>query len=108
MADEAILSELKEIRRDLSILAIVAFRPALSRFERDVLRTDNRIRIFRAFDGKRTPTDVGKLAGVTGQGVRDLIKDLEPKGFVEIPSSGSQVASVKHDVILDWYHATSA
>ena len=103
MADE-ILVELKKANRALALLATVAMRPALLKFEKDVLRTDNRIKMFRLFDGERTPTAVAGLTGVSGQGVRDLIKDLTGKGFVEIPDSGPQVATVRYEAIFDWYH----
>lgn len=105
MPEDRCLTELREIRRYLSILALVVLRPAVARFEHDVLRTDNRVRIFRAFDGERTPKEVGDAADVTDQAVRDLIKDLRGKGYVTLPASGAQVASVSYEAILDWYHA---
>lgn len=100
---DPVLAELREMKRYLAILSTLALRPALSTFEQEVLRTNNRVRIFRAFNGERTPDEVGKMGGVTGQSVRELIKDLRKKHYVTVPSSGAQVASVNHEAILDWY-----
>ncbi len=107
MADNEILSELAEIKRHLSVLATVALRPALAKFEKEMLQSEKRVAMFRAFDGKRSPKEVGEIAGVTGRAVRDLIKDLREKGYLHVPASGSQTASVQYASVLDWYYTSS-
>ena len=104
MDDEAILSELKEIKFHLSLLTHELRSRAFNLFEKELLRTDRRISMFRAFDGARTPAEIGEIAGVTAQGVRDLIRDLEGRGVISVhrDTRGAQIASINVDAILDW------
>lgn len=104
MVVEVTGSDMAEVKRYLSILASVALRPAMSRFEREILKTGNRVKIFKAFDGSRNPNEVAEIANVTGQAVRDLIKDMRAKGYVSVPESGAQVATIQYEAILDWFY----
>ncbi len=105
MTDGEILAELKEIKFHLSLLTHELRTKAFGLFEAEVLRTDRRINMFKAFDGVRTPAQIGEITSVTDQGVRDLIRDMENAGFVSVTrdTRAAQIASVNVDAILDWY-----
>ena len=97
-------SDMAEVKRYLAILATVALRPAMHKFEQEVLKTDKRKTMFKAFDGKRNSSEIAQVANVTGKAARDLINDLKKDGYVSVPETG-QVASVEYEAILDWYYA---
>lgn len=83
-------------------------RSAIDLFEVEILRTEPRRRIFFLFDGRNPPKEVGDLAGYTDQGVRDLVKFLEPRGFISlVPGSAAQIASPNFEAILAWYFEQS-
>ena len=109
-SEDAVLNELKEIRFHLSLLTHELRSRAFGLFEREVLRTDRRISMYRTFDGNRTPAQIGEMTDVSDQGVRDLIKDLESAGFVSVirDTRGAQIAGVNVDAILDWYFSRQA
>jgi hypothetical protein len=104
--DEAILSELKEIKFHLSLLTQKIRSEAFGAFENEILRTDPRIRMWRVFDGKLGPVEVGKLTEVTGQGVRDMIQDPAIAPFLHVAMVGrSPLPSRNIEAVLDWYLA---
>jgi hypothetical protein len=105
---DAVLEELREIREHLSILTFELRSRPMQLFEAEMLRTRNRINMFRAFDGKRNPAQVASVAGVSDQAVRDLIKDLQGPGFVTVRVvGGAQVATISTEGVLNWYFSHS-
>ena len=102
---DAILQELREIKFHLVMLTYELRSKALTLFEEEVLRTDRRIAMFRAFDGSRTPAEIGEITDVTSQGVRDLIKDLESEDFIIVTrdNRGAQIAAPNMEAILGSY-----
>ena len=100
-------SDMAEVKRYLAILATVALRPAMHKFEEDILKTDKRKSMFKAFDGKRNSNEIAQLADVSGRAARDLINDLKKYGYVSVPDTG-QVATVQYEAILDWFHSQAS
>ena len=72
---DPILDELKGIRFHLSLLTHEIRSSAMKAFQQEMLRSDERIRAWWAFDGSSKSEDVGKAAGVSGRLVRDMIRD---------------------------------
>lgn len=107
---DPVLEELRQIKFHLSLLTHELRSKAFGLFDREVLRTDRRMSMFRAFDGGRTPAQIGEMTDVTDQGVRDLIRNMENAGFVSVTrdTRGAQIASVNVDAILDWYFSRPA
>ncbi len=95
---------LSRIESHLSVLAAPLRRSASRHFEDEILRTDPRKAMFRAFDGQRTMAEVGQETGVTSQAVRDLVRILEPQGFVSVvPGPRGQVVKPQMDRIVTWH-----
>ncbi len=104
MTTEDILAELREIKFHLSLLTYELRCRAFALFEREILGTQRRIDMFRAFDDNRSPAQIANIAGVSDQAVRNVIRDLQAQEFVSVRIvSGAQVASRNMDRILDWY-----
>jgi hypothetical protein len=102
--DDQATELLRKIEEHLSILTAPLREAAERDFDEEVLRTEPRKKMFRAFDGLKTPREVAKAAGTTDQAVRDLVRFLEPLGFIRVEtSSGAQIASPDLVAIVKWH-----
>jgi hypothetical protein len=104
--EEEMLDELKQIRFHLSLLTHDIRSRAFSLFEREVLKTDARAKMFYALDDEKNAMQIAEAAGVTRQAALNLLHDLERGGFITLRTVGqAQVGKQNIDKILDWFQA---
>jgi hypothetical protein len=111
MEDEKVVVLLRSIDRRLALLTASDERAMKQALDRDVLRSENRIRMFNAIDGERTSPEIAKVAGVTDRSVQLFVKELLDAGLLRDKGSGSgRAIVVEHDqdAIVQWFAASTA
>lgn len=102
MTDEA-TEILRRVEFHLAILTSAARRSAKAAFDQDILKTEARIRMYALMDGTRSIPEIARAAQVTPPAVRDLLKLLEPKGFVTMEAAGAaQAPRANESAVVDW------
>jgi hypothetical protein len=104
--DDATLRLLQSIDRRLALLTGPQERELQARLSADVLRTDARVAMFDAIDGKRGSPEIAKLTGASERAVQMFVKDLLDDGFARVvPSATSRGLVVEKDeeAIVQWY-----
>lgn len=106
--DPDVLRLLASIDRRLALLTATQDREMRQAIEREVLRSEGRIKMFYAIDGIRTSPQIAKVAGVTDRSVQIFVKELLDTGFLrETRSDSGRAIVVEHDQdgIVQWYAA---
>ena len=108
---EEMIFLLKSIDRRLALLTASQERELRSTLERDLLRTDGRIKMFDAIDGEHTSPDIAKIAGVSERAVQLFAKELMDSGLVRDTGLGAgRAVVVERDeaAIVAWFTTRQA
>jgi hypothetical protein len=109
--DEKVVDLLKSIDRRLALLTAPQERAMRQALERDLLRSEGRIKTFNAIDGIRTSPEIAKVAGVGDRAVQLFVKELLDAGLLrDTGSSSGRAIVVEHnqDAIVQLFAASIA
>ena len=76
--------KLESIRKLLLIQNIACRREVIKVLNEEFLTTNKRKEMYKLFNGNRSIGNISKMLGVTNEGVRLLVDDLEKVGAIEI------------------------
>lgn len=85
---KAVLDELKRISGYLALLAGDKVAERRVELKKKYLTTDARNKMWELMDGSRNIADIAKEAGISSEGVRIFVNDLEKNQFVEVREEG--------------------
>jgi hypothetical protein len=104
--DDRVVRLLASIDRRLALLTASHERDLRRALEQDLLRSDGRTKMFDGIDGRRTSTEIAKVAGVSDRAVQLFVKEMLDAGFVRDAGTGSgRAVVVERDdgALVQWY-----
>lgn len=104
--NDEVLRLLASIDRRLALLTGPQEHDLRRALETDVLRTRERIAVFRNIDGQRGSPEIAKATGVGLRSVQGIVKELAGKGLVRDTGRGSGreiIVERDDDALVRWY-----
>lgn len=106
MDGEETLRLLRSIDRRLALLTVPQERDLRQRLIADVLRTDARVTMFDAIDGRRGSPQLAQTAGASERAAQMFVKELLDAGLVRIVGGTTGrgfLVEKDDDAIAQWY-----
>lgn len=106
MNDNNVLSELKKISSYLAILTIDPTQKLLETLkEKNILTSEQRIKIFLLIDGERTNLEIAKKVDIGSRAAQHFIKELKDKELIRTERRGKAFVPIKnYEKIIEYIH----
>jgi hypothetical protein len=104
--DEATLRLLRSIDRRLALLTGPQERDLRQRLVADVLRTDARVSMFDAIDGRRGSPEIARTTRASERAVQMFVKELLDLGLTRVVpgvTGRGVVVEKDEDALVQWY-----
>lgn len=81
---------LREIRDGVRLIAAAMAEPLRKRLEQEFLKSGQRKKMYKEFDGTQSYEAIANKVGVTAEAVRQFAVALEQNGFVVLEKRGAK------------------
>lgn len=104
--DDGVVRLLTSIDRRLALLTATQERDLRQAFEKEILKTPQRVTLWAMVDGRRAAPDIVKETGGSLRVTQKFVKEMLDAGFLKDTKTGtgtSVVAEHDEDAILRWF-----